>query len=315
MGGKESQRKRALIRSGLDPDAAAKAAAKEFAAVRAKQAKLEAAAKETASAKQLREKRKREKRRELADEGVHMRQQKKLKKEEDGTKMAETPGKKRKKVAKEDALQDKEVEEAPAKKVKGDPSLTAFVGQLPFAVEAKTLEDHFLKVGIEQVASVRMLTDKTTNKSRGMAFVQFTSEEDLLAALKLHQSELCGRWINVERSVKGGNDKTSKASKRSEVKGKINRSLSVFVAKLPYNATAKSIREHFENAGVNGVVSVKMLSEKVTNKKGMAFVQLSSEESVSAAIELHDSQFDGRRIIVERSKASQEDGDDEAVKE
>mmetsp|Transcript_105973 Transcript_105973/g.167292 ORF Transcript_105973/g.167292 Transcript_105973/m.167292 type:complete len:316 (+) Transcript_105973:52-999(+) len=305
-GGKEAKRRRALIRSGVDPEAAKAAAAKEFAAVRAKQEQLEAAAaaKESA-AKRLREKRKREERMKMGDEGAKAREAKRQQQEEQPAKT----GKKRKRVA-ADEVQEEEVLQTPKKKVKGDPNLTVFVGQLPFKVDAKMLEEHFLKVGIEEVASVRMLTDKTTNKSRGMAFVQFSSEEDVLAALQLHQSELCGRWINVERSsVKSASEKPAKLSKRSDAAadGKIDRALSVFVAKLPYSATAKSIREHFEAAGVEGVVAVKMLSEKVTNKKGMAFVQLSSEEGVSAALELHESQFGSRSIVVERSKPSQND--------
>lgn len=303
-GGKEAKRRRALIRSGVDPEAAKAAAAKEFAAVRAKQEKLEAAAAAKESeAKRLREKRKREKRMEMGDEGAKAREAK--------GQPAKT-GKKRKRVA-TDEVQEENVPQTPKKKLKGDPNLTVFVGQLPFKVDAKMLEEHFLKVGIEEVASVRMLTDKTTNKSRGMAFVQFSSEEDVLAALQLHQSELCGRWINVERSsIKSASEKPAKLSKRSDAAadGKIDRALSVFVAKLPYSATAKSIREHFEGAGVEGVVAVKILSEKVTNKKGMAFVQLSSEEGVSAALELHESQFGSRSIVVERSKPCQNDANE-----
>ena len=48
-----------------------------------------------------------------------------------------------------------------------------------------------------------------------------------------------------------------------------------------------------------------MLSESGTNKKGMAFLQLSSEEDVVAALELHQSKFGGRSINVERSTKKQ----------
>jgi len=195
------------------------------------------------------------------------------------------------------------------------PWLTVFVGQLPYTATAQSVKDHFVNAGIAGEVSVRLLTEKGTNKSRGMAFVQLASEEDVSAALGLHQSELDGRWINVERSV-GKRKRAHEAG--MDKKPKVDRALSVFVAQLPYSADADSIREHFENAGVEGVVSVKTLSEKGTNKKGMAFVQLASEAGVSAALKLHQSDFAGRSINVERSgkkEAKHEDAEDEEAEE
>lgn len=137
-----------------------------------------------------------------------------------------------------------------------------------------------------------------------MAFVQLASEKDVLAALKLHQSELNGRWINVERTGK-------KSSYTAKKDSSFDRSLSVFVAQLPFSADRDSIRQHFESSGVKGIVDVKMFSEKGTNKRGMAFVQLSTNKGVKAALELDGSEFGSRQIRVEKS--SKKDGNDEAA--
>merc|ERR1711870_53416 len=124
------------------------------------------------------------------------------------------------------------------------------------------------------------------------------NEEDVEAALALHQSELNGRWINVERSGKSSKKQNGDAADGKKV---VDKHLSVFVAQLPFKADENSIRKYFEEGGVKGIVGVRMLSEKGTNKKGMAFVRLSDEKGVQAAVELNECQFENRWIRVERS--------------
>ena len=58
--------------------------------------------------------------------------------------------------------------------------------------------------------TVRLLTPKVTRtgatvaKSKGCAFLEFSTRPALQAALHLHQSELDGRRINVELTAGGG---------------------------------------------------------------------------------------------------------------
>jgi len=271
------------MRSGLDAEAAAVKAAEEFVEVRDSQQKVEEAARAKTDAKakaSARENRKR-----LAKEAVDPKERQKTQ-----------PEKKRKTAA--EGHEDEAV--ATSKKTKGDPRLTVFVGQLPFTAVASDVEDHFLKAGITS-AAVRILTEKGTSKARGIAFVQLISEEDVSTALGLHQSELQGRWINVERSSRKSLYQESSDIGGDAASAQVNPDLSVFVGQLPYSATEESIREHFENSGVKGVSRVKLLSEKVSNKKGMAFVQLCDEDGVRDALKLHESDLGGRRLVVERS--------------
>lgn len=293
------------MRSGLAAEAAAAKAAEDFAEVRDKQKQVEEAAmakpdgKAKASARQ--------KRKRLAKEAVDLKERPKTQ-----------PDKKRKTAAEGD---EAEAVATSSKKTKGDPRLTVFVGQLPFTASVTDVKNHFLKAGITS-ASVRMLTEKGTNKARGMAFVQLISEEDVSTAVGLHKSELEGRWINVERSSRRSLYQESSDIGGDAASAQVNPDLSVFVGQLPYSATEESIREHFESSGVKGVSRVKLLSEKVTNKKGMAFVHLSDEDGVLDALKLHESDLGGRRLVVERSskkeakqRAAQAAGDEEQPEE
>lgn len=53
-------------------------------------------------------------------------------------------------------------------------------------------------------------------KSKGCAFLEFSAKTGLQQALKLHQSQLEGRLINVELTAGGGGKSESRISKLKE---------------------------------------------------------------------------------------------------
>ena len=67
--------------------------------------------------------------------------------------------------------------------------------------------------------TIRLLTPKTSSsakpiqKSKGCAFLEFTHRNALQQALKLHQSSLDGRMINVELTAGGGGKSESRLAK------------------------------------------------------------------------------------------------------
>ena len=71
--------------------------------------------------------------------------------------------------------------------------------------------------------TVRLLTPKVTrsggttaaskSKSKGCAFLEFSTRHALQAALRLHQSELDGRRINVELTAGGGGKSDARIAK------------------------------------------------------------------------------------------------------
>lgn len=67
----------------------------------------------------------------------------------------------------------------------------AYVGNIPFATTADELRVWFQPYGI---ASVEIIKDKHTGRSRGFAFVDFTTAEDFEAALKSHNGREIDGW-------------------------------------------------------------------------------------------------------------------------
>jgi nucleolar protein 6 len=90
---------------------------------------------------------------------------------------------------------------------------TLFVGQLPFKCTEELIRKHFEEAGDIQV---RMLTDKKTNKFRGLAFIEVKDNKALGAALSRHHTLLHGRRINVELTAGGGGTKSTKRKEKIE---------------------------------------------------------------------------------------------------
>ena len=89
---------------------------------------------------------------------------------------------------------------------------TLFVGQLPFYATQESILEHFESFGVLG-ASVRLLTNKKTGKSKGIAFLEVTSDKQVATALRAHHTLLGNRQINVERTVGGGGNGKARREK------------------------------------------------------------------------------------------------------
>jgi len=71
-----------------------------------------------------------------------------------------------------------------------------FVGNLPFRTLENELLDHFSQAGV--VSSVQVVFDKATGRSRGFAFVEYTTAEDAHKAVEMfHGQDFQGRALTV----------------------------------------------------------------------------------------------------------------------
>ncbi|GLB35953.1 putative RNA recognition motif containing protein [Lyophyllum shimeji] len=123
------------------------------------------------------------------------------------------PSAKRKKSVGEAEGAGEEV--APTPKSEGKQRYILFVGNLKYTTSVDAIKKHFS--ACDPPPAIRLLTPKSTagklaRKSKGCAFLEFTHRNALQQALKLHQSNLDGRMINVELTVGGG----GKSEKRLE---------------------------------------------------------------------------------------------------
>jgi nucleolar protein 6 len=88
--------------------------------------------------------------------------------------------------------------------------LTLFVGNMPFNVSEADVLQHFADCS---VVSCRLLRNKDTGVSKGIAFVDVSDSKSFIAALKLHHSMLGGRVINVEPTAGGGGNSSQRKGK------------------------------------------------------------------------------------------------------
>ncbi|THG97722.1 hypothetical protein EW026_g4325 [Hermanssonia centrifuga] len=95
-----------------------------------------------------------------------------------------------------------------------------FVGNLKYTTTKEAVQAHF--ASCEPTPSVRLMAPKPstsgrqTAKSKGFAFLEFTEKAGLQQALKLHQSDLQGRMINVELTAGGGGKSETRINKLKE---------------------------------------------------------------------------------------------------
>ncbi|KAL0951470.1 hypothetical protein HGRIS_008158 [Hohenbuehelia grisea] len=148
--------------------------------------------------------------------------------EEEGASEAVVEGvetKKRKTKAKKPADKGEggteDAEEKDEAKDKGKQRLILFVGNLKYTTSLELIQKHFSECNPQP--TVRLLTPKpsagsarTPNKSKGCAFLEFSQKTGLQQALKLHQSELDGRRINVELTAGGGGKSDKRLTKLRE---------------------------------------------------------------------------------------------------
>ena len=71
-----------------------------------------------------------------------------------------------------------------------------FVGNLSYQTMENDLREHFGQAGV--VTSVNLMLDKFTGKSRGFAFIEYSTKEEALKAVDMfHGKDLQGRALTV----------------------------------------------------------------------------------------------------------------------
>ena len=71
-----------------------------------------------------------------------------------------------------------------------------FVGNLSYQTMENDLQEYFAQAGV--VSSVNLMLDKFTGKSRGFAFVEYSTAEEANKAVEMfHSKEFQGRSLTV----------------------------------------------------------------------------------------------------------------------
>ncbi len=77
--------------------------------------------------------------------------------------------------------------------------MNIFVGSLPFSIKETELKEFFEEYG--EVASVKIITDKFSGRSKGFGFIEMPDDESAQKAInELNGAEVAGRKIVVNKA-------------------------------------------------------------------------------------------------------------------
>ncbi|KAF2674719.1 hypothetical protein BT63DRAFT_420004, partial [Microthyrium microscopicum] len=167
-----------------------------------------------------------------------------------------------------------------------------WVGNLPWTVAKADLRTFFCKdaaIEDEHITRVHMpapsASNKTPNKpkNKGFAYLDFTTEEAMLAAIALSEQLIMGRRVLIKKatSFEGRPEKTDGDAK--PVSPDKPPSKRIFVGNLSFDATKDDLETHFGQCGE--VVNVHMATFEDSGKcKGYAWVTFAELEASSAAV-------------------------------
>lgn len=169
--------------------------------------------------------------------------------------------------------------------------LTVRVGGLSLTCTEEALHKEFSKCG--EIASLKVPGKK---KSRGIAFITYTSTEDVEKALKLNASDYEGCTLRVKLSEREANEKSNQAEANHDSTS--SSAFQVFVGNLPVQAAEPPLRKHFRKCGK---IATFLMPQSARNcPKGLAYITYKTQKGFKKALSCHGTDFDGRTLEVEK---------------
>jgi RNA recognition motif-containing protein len=100
--------------------------------------------------------------------------------------------------------------------------MNIYVGNLPYSVVEEDLREIFEEYG--EIASVKIISDKLTGRSKGFGFVEMDEDVEAKKAIEeLNNADLSGRNIKVNESRPRSNDSRGGGNRRGGGGGGFNR--------------------------------------------------------------------------------------------
>lgn len=192
-----------------------------------------------------------------------------------------------------------------------------FVKNLNYKSTEQSLWDFFGNYGT--VTKVKLLTDKATGRSKGIGFVEFSSNEECKAALDdaanlyLEDRQLQVNYsgqkdANAQQSGGYGNkggyggNAGGYGGGAGGNRGSSDGKFTAFVKNLPFKINDTSLRKFFKDCG--GINELRIATDKDTGKlKGFAHVDFESQEALDKAIAKSGQELDGRELFIDASAA------------
>ncbi|XP_051525833.1 RNA-binding protein 39-like isoform X1 [Myxocyprinus asiaticus] len=181
---------------------------------------------------------------------------------------------------------------------------TVFCMQLAARIRPKDLEEFFSAVG--KVRDVRMISDRNSRRSKGIAYIEFVEATSVPLAIGLTGQRVLGVPIIVQASQAEKN-RAAAALAASLQKGGAG-PMRLYVGSLHFNITEDMLRGIFEPFGkIEGIQL--MMDNETGRSKGYGFISFADAECAKKALEqLNGFELAGRPMkvghVTERSDAS-----------
>ncbi|EHB00006.1 Putative RNA-binding protein 23 [Heterocephalus glaber] len=170
---------------------------------------------------------------------------------------------------------------------------TVFCMQLAARIRPRDLEDFFSAIG--KVHDVRIISDRNSRRSKGIAYVEFCDIQSVPLAIGLTGQRLLGVPIVVQASQAEKNRLAAMANNLQKGSGGPKR---LYVGCLHFNITEDMLRGIFEPFGkIENIVLMK--DSETGHSKGYGFITFSESECARRAVEqLNGFELAGRPMRV-----------------
>ncbi|XP_023180842.1 RNA-binding protein 39-like isoform X1 [Xiphophorus maculatus] len=182
---------------------------------------------------------------------------------------------------------------------------TVFCMQLAARIRPRDLEEFFSAVG--KVRDVRMISDRNSRRSKGIAYIEFVEASSVPLAIGLTGQRLLGVPIIVQASQAEKNRAAAAAAANSLQKGTFG-PMRLYVGSLHFNITEEMLRGIFEPFG--RIENIQLMMDSETGRsKGFGFITFADAECAKKALEqLNGFELAGRPMkvghVTERTDAA-----------
>ncbi|NXJ29184.1 RBM19 protein, partial [Dicrurus megarhynchus] len=201
------------------------------------------------------------------------------------------------KDSEEAAAQEEEEEE----EEENIPGCTLFIKNLNFATTEDTLKETFSKVGALKSCTISKKKDKAgTLLSMGFGFVEYKKPESAQKALRrLQGCTVDGHKLEVKLSERAVRPAVNPARKKQTAQKQ--RTSKILVRNIPFQATAREIRELFSTFGELKTVRLPKKMAGTGSHRGFGFVDFVTKQDAKKAFNAlcHSTHLYGRRLVLE----------------
>ncbi|KAM7421791.1 hypothetical protein PAMA_010036 [Pampus argenteus] len=182
---------------------------------------------------------------------------------------------------------------------------TVFCMQLAARIRPRDLEDFFSAVG--KVRDVRMISDRNSHRSKGIAYIEFVEANSVPLAIGLTGQRLLGVPIIVQASQAEKNRAAAAAAANNLQKG-TSGPMRLYIGSLHFNITEEMLRGIFEPFG--WIESIQLMMDSETgHSKGYGFITFADADCAKKALDqLNGFELAGRPMkvghVTERADAS-----------